>query len=104
MVEGGIEAVDANAGHDNMTPQFERTVMARLTRPAIVHALERLPDELRTGLLLCDLEGFTYEEIAEIMGCPIGTVRSRIARARARLVKQLATQAAALGIGKEPSR
>jgi len=104
MVEGGVEAVDANAAQDTMMPQLERTVMARLTRPAIVHALERLPDELRTGLLLCDVEGFTYEEIAEIMGCPIGTVRSRIARARARLMKQLATQAAALGIGKEPSR
>ena len=103
MVEGGVEAADANAAQESL-PRLERAMMARLARPAIVHALERLPDELRTGLLLCDLEGFTYEEIAAIMGCPIGTVRSRIARARARLVKQLAVHAAALGVGKEPSR
>jgi RNA polymerase sigma-70 factor, ECF subfamily len=104
MIEGGVDSVDANAAEDTVMPPLERAVMARLTRPAIAHALERLPDELRTVLLLCDLEGFTYEEIAQIRGCPIGTVRSRIARARARLVKQLATQAATLGVSKEPPR
>jgi RNA polymerase sigma-70 factor (ECF subfamily) len=104
MLEGGVDTVDSNAARDSVMPPLERTVMERLTRPAIVHALERLPDELRTVLLLCDLEGFTYEEISQIMGCPIGTVRSRIARARARLVKQLANHAAALGVSKEPSR
>jgi len=103
VVEGGVEAADAIAAVEDM-PHLERTVMARLARPAIMQALGRLPEELRIVLLLCDLEGFTYDEIAEIMDCPIGTVRSRIARARARLVKQLADQAAALGIGKEPSR
>ena len=103
VVEGGVEAADAIAAVEDM-PHLERTVMARLARPAIMQALGRLPEELRIVLLLCDLEGFTYDEIAEIMDCPIGTVRSRIARARARLVTQLADQAAALGIGKEPSR
>jgi RNA polymerase sigma-70 factor (ECF subfamily) len=103
MVEGGVEAAEAQAAQESL-PWLERATIARFARPAIVHALERLPDELRTGLLLCDVEGFTYEEIAAIMGCPIGTVRSRIARARARLVKQLATHAVALGVRKKPSR
>ena len=103
VIEGGIDAADAIAAQVDM-PQLERAMMARLTRPAIIRALERLPDEMRTVLLLCDLEGFTYEEIAQIMSCPIGTVRSRIARARAQLATQLAGQAATLGIGKEPSR
>ena len=44
--------------------------------------LEMLPDELRTTLMLRELEGLSYEEIADLMNCPIGTVRSRIFRAR----------------------
>lgn len=61
----------------------------------VVHdALERLPDELRTALTLREFEGLSYEEIAEVMECPVGTVRSRIFRARdavdARVKAQLA--------------
>ena len=41
-----------------------------------------LPEELRTAITLREIEGLSYEEIATIMGCPIGTVRSRIFRAR----------------------
>jgi len=48
----------------------------------IAGAIEDLPDELRTAITLRELEGLSYEEIAEAMGCPIGTVRSRIFRAR----------------------
>ena len=44
--------------------------------------LENLPEELRVALQLRELEGMSYDEIAEVMGCPIGTVRSRIHRAR----------------------
>ena len=68
--------------------------------PAITKAIERLPEELRTAVVLCDVEGFSYQEIAEIMDCPVGTVRSRIARAREHLIRALAAEAAALGIGK----
>ncbi len=103
VVDGGADGPDASLAHEAM-PQLERSMMARLTRLAIVEALRGLPDDLRTALCLCDVEGFTYEEIAEIMGCPIGTVRSRVARARARLARELAPQAAALGIGREPRR
>ncbi len=49
----------------------------------IVHtAIDELPEEMRVAIMLRELEGMSYEEIAEIMNCPIGTVRSRIFRAR----------------------
>ncbi|MEX1245019.1 MAG: sigma-70 family RNA polymerase sigma factor [Thermoanaerobaculia bacterium] len=57
----------------------------RLTARELEAALARLPREQREALLLCDLWGFQYTEIAEIVGSPTGTVRSRIARARGRL-------------------
>ncbi len=101
VVEGGADPTDMVAVADDLA-HVERGMIARLARPAIVEALGRLPEELRMALLLCDVDGFTYEEIAEIMQCPVGTVRSRIARARARLAKQLAPHAAAMGITKEP--
>ena len=48
----------------------------------IFQAIEDLPEDLRTAITLRELEGLSYEEIAQAMGCPIGTVRSRIFRAR----------------------
>lgn len=51
--------------------------------------IEKLPDELRTAITLRELDGLSYEEIAEVMGCPIGTVRSRIFRAREAIDAQL---------------
>ena len=45
-------------------------------------AIEALPEDLRTAITLREMEGLSYEEIAEIMDCPVGTVRSRIFRAR----------------------
>jgi RNA polymerase sigma factor (sigma-70 family) len=69
----------------------------RLTALELEDALARLPQEQRDIVLLCDLWGFEYAEIAEIMDVPIGTVRSRIARARVRL-------AALLGSGKSRRR
>ena len=49
---------------------------------AILHAIEQLPDDLKQALTLRELEGMSYDEIALAMNCPIGTVRSRIFRAR----------------------
>src|SRR6266849_3534605 len=80
--------------------RLERATLGRLSRPAITKAIERLPEELRTAVVMCDVEGFSYQEIAEIMDCPVGTVRSRIARAREHLIRALAAEAAALGIGR----
>ena len=58
--------------------------------------------ELRAGaVVLCDVEGFTYQEIADVLGCPVGTVRSRIARARKHLEKHLVEYAKENGYGEK---
>ena len=48
----------------------------------IKHSLNALPEDLRTALTLREFEGMSYEDISAVMGCPVGTVRSRIFRAR----------------------
>lgn len=58
-------------------------------REVVEHALEQLPEDLRTAIVLRELEGLSYEEIAEAMDCPVGTVRSRIFRAREAIDKRL---------------
>ncbi|EAT12127.1 RNA polymerase sigma factor RpoE [Bermanella marisrubri] len=55
----------------------------------VFEAMEALPDELRTAINLRELEGMSYEEISEVMDCPIGTVRSRIFRAREAIDKAI---------------
>jgi len=55
----------------------------------VMATLESLPEDLRTAITLREIEGLSYEEIAEIMGCPVGTVRSRIFRAREAIDKEL---------------
>lgn len=67
-------------------------------------AIDALPEEFRTVILLCDIEGFTYEEIAEFIDCPIGTVRSRLHRARKILAGQLADYAQKRGFSVTPDR
>lgn len=63
----------------------------------VTRALNALPIEFRTVILLCDVEGFTYEEIAKIIDIPIGTVRSRLFRARNMLKEKLREYAMNLG-------
>ena len=58
-------------------------------RDVVEKAMEQLPDDLRTAIVLRELEGLSYEEIAEAMDCPVGTVRSRIFRAREAIDKKL---------------
>lgn len=60
----------------------ESVLAAREIAVAVNVALEQLPEELRQAITLREMEGLSYEEIAEMMNCPIGTVRSRIFRAR----------------------
>lgn len=63
----------------------------------VTNAINALPVDFRVVLLLCDIEGFTYEEIAKIVDIPIGTVRSRLHRARNMLKVELRNYAASLG-------
>lgn len=60
----------------------EREVLKDEIQRVVVNAIDELPDDLKTAITLRELEGMSYEEIAEAMDCPIGTVRSRIFRAR----------------------
>jgi RNA polymerase sigma-70 factor (ECF subfamily) len=60
----------------------ERMLLKDEIEATVFRAIEELPEDLRTAITLRELEGMSYEEIAQTMGCPIGTVRSRIFRAR----------------------
>lgn len=55
----------------------------------LTEAIDQLPTKMREVFLLCDLEGYSYEETAELVGCPVGTVRSRLHRARHMLQETL---------------
>jgi RNA polymerase sigma-70 factor (ECF subfamily) len=66
--------------HELLTEEIAATIKA---------AVDELPEDLRTAITLRELEGMSYEEIAEAMSCPIGTVRSRIFRAREAIDKRL---------------
>ncbi|MGC8854427.1 MAG: RNA polymerase sigma factor RpoE [Halothiobacillaceae bacterium] len=72
---------------DTDTPEGE-ALGSELHR-VVMQAIHDLPEDLRTAITLRELEGLSYEEIAEVMGCPIGTVRSRIFRAREAIDKRL---------------
>lgn len=72
----------------------ERPLLAQ----EIQRALDELPDDYRIMVLLADVEELSYKEIAEVVGCPIGTVMSRLHRARKIMQKQLVAQAIHLGI------
>lgn len=61
---------------------LEEKIFSNILDDDVSTALESLPEEFRTVVILCDIEGFTYEEIAEFVECPIGTVRSRLHRGR----------------------
>lgn len=67
----------------------EKLLLTEEIRTVVFNTIEMLPDELRTAITLRELEGLSYEEIADVMGCPIGTVRSRIFRAREAIDQQL---------------
>ena len=86
------------------TPGPEKAIGQRITRERINAALESIPEDYRTAVMLADLEGLAYKEIAEVMDCPIGTVMSRIYRGRRLLHKLLHDHAIELGlVQEEPS-
>ena len=78
---------DADALRDTATPEAE--LLSREIATTVNRAMEALPDDLRTAITLREIEGLSYEEIASVMNCPIGTVRSRIFRAREAIAADL---------------
>lgn len=79
----------------------EAQALDALPNETVQAALEELPDDYREAVLLADVEGFSYKEIAQIMDTPVGTVMSRIHRGRARLRTSLAEYAKRQGIGRK---
>lgn len=78
---------DASQLRDINTP--ESLLLSKQIGETVNSAMESLPDELRTAIVLREIEGMSYEEIATMMDCPIGTVRSRIFRAREAVAAKL---------------
>lgn len=76
----------------------EQEFLNRLLKEDLERAIDALPDEFRIVIVLADMEGMKYNEIAEALEIPIGTVRSRLARARGRLQKQLWLHAVEAGV------
>jgi len=67
---------------DVITQHFQQDAFVNVLDDEITNALSLLPDEFRTIIFLSDIEGYSYKEISDFVNCPIGTVRSRLHRAR----------------------
>ena len=78
---------EADLLRDTDTP--ERVLMSKQIGETVNSAMDALPEDLRSAIMLREIEGLSYEEIAQIMDCPIGTVRSRIFRAREAISQKL---------------
>ena len=83
------------AAFDKQSP--ERALLQQSVSDDVQTALEQLPDDFRTAVILCDMQGLSYKEIAEIMQCPVGTVMSRLFRGRKLLAAGLREFAVAEG-------
>ena len=92
MAETGVE------------PSAETSVIEALPDEEVQEALSSLPDQFRMAVLLADVEGFSYKEIADIMGVPIGTVMSRLHRGRKALEKRLWDVVRTRGLVKDTPR
>lgn len=86
-----------DSGVQPESPDPEATVIDQFAEADVIRALEELPLEFRQVVLLADVEGFAYKEIADIVGIPVGTVMSRLHRGRRRLQKELWDYAVASG-------
>ncbi len=89
-VEEAENFEDASGLRDMATP--DSILMSKQIGEIVNRTIEALPAELRTAITLREIEGLSYEEIAQIMDCPIGTVRSRIFRAREAVATELRPQ------------
>jgi RNA polymerase sigma-70 factor (ECF subfamily) len=80
QVDDAVHLADATRLRDPSTP--ERELLRQEIERTVTATVDALPDELRQAITLREVDGLSYDEIAEAMNCPIGTVRSRIFRAR----------------------
>ena len=95
----------ASAGRDagTLPRSAEDVALARLPDSAVARALNQLPREFRVAVYLADVEGLSYREIADFMDCPVGTIMSRLHRARGQLRGMLRDVAVERGIVRRPS-
>jgi RNA polymerase sigma-70 factor (ECF subfamily) len=102
-----VEEFDLYQELKDHDPQFSATpetiVLDSLVDSDIIEAIDALPEQFRLAVILSDIEGFTYAEIAEIMDVPLGTVMSRLHRGRKALQKRLWDLAVERGIVKNVS-
>ena len=86
-----LDTVDLDEGYTDSQREHdpEWSVMSSELQGRVRHAIEELPYKLRLVVVLRDLQGLSYEEIAQVVGCPIGTVRSRLHYATQRLATVL---------------
>jgi RNA polymerase sigma-70 factor, ECF subfamily len=86
-IDDAVQLEGASQLRDRATP--ERELLRQEIEQTVSTTVEELPEELRTAITLREVDGLSYEEIAEAMNCPIGTVRSRIFRAREAIDEKL---------------
>jgi RNA polymerase sigma-70 factor (ECF subfamily) len=85
-IENFYENIKASNTDD---AHLEKDIYDNLLDDELTEAISTLPEDFRTVIILCDIEGFTYEEIADFVDAPVGTVRSRLHRARKMLFTKL---------------
>jgi len=99
------QATDGVLVHEQAETQRDpqHALLERTLSDDVSLALESLPSDFRMAVVLCDVEGFSYKEIAEIMDCPVGTVMSRLYRGRRLLKEALHGYAVEQGIVRPPA-
>ncbi|HEV8719912.1 MAG TPA: sigma-70 family RNA polymerase sigma factor [Candidatus Binatia bacterium] len=88
-VVGGTEAFDYSETVPTVNPGPESYALIKELNAKISEALRKLPPDFRVPIILVDMEDFSYAEAAEVLSCPIGTIRSRVSRGRKLLHKYL---------------
>jgi len=100
---GKVDYEEIENFYENIKPSstdsahLEKDIYDNLLDDELSSAISSLPEDFRTVVILCDIEGYTYDEIADFVDCPVGTVRSRLHRARKMLFTKLHSYAADKG-------